>query len=199
MKYSELYSQGFIKKLNEINDVPGIDENQSVPSDYIDVEDMLKKLGFTVLKQDLQTSCSDAKDNVITIDATDNKDRQRFMMAHELGHVFHQKRNAKRNDPFDGYSSKQCSSEVFANAFAAQLLMPKLLVKEQVSQVIDDFGIDTNKIPADEYDRIVSKTAKIMIVSKQAMDYRISKLKIFVPMGEQGKLVITGYRTHSYT
>lgn len=184
MKYSEVYPQDFIKKLNEINNVSGINGDQNIPDGYIDVEDMLNKLGFTVVKQDLQAGSGNIDENIITIDATENENRQRFTMAHELGHAFRHERNAKRNDTSDGYSSKQRQSEVFANAFAAQLLMPKLLVKQQVAMVIDELGINTEKIPADEYDQIVTKTAEKMMVSKQAMSYRIQNLKIFVPTGE---------------
>ncbi|AVE83897.1 ImmA/IrrE family metallo-endopeptidase [Lactiplantibacillus plantarum] len=184
MKYREVYPQDFIEKLNGINDVSGIDGDQSISGDYIDVEDMLKKLGFTVSKKSLRTGSGEIDDNIITIDETENKNRQRFTMAHELGHAFRHERNAKRNDTSDGYSSKERQSEIFANAFAAQLLMPKPLVKKQVTKVVHDLGINMSKISADEYDQIVTKTAEKMIVSKQAMGYRIQNLKIFVPIGE---------------
>lgn len=90
---------------------------------------------------------------VIAVNANQPKVRQRFSMAHELGHLimdwewipysrndnnkFHQKDilNVTYYRGSDNYSPEEYREEVKVNEFAAAFLMPDNLVKELVKKV----------------------------------------------------------------
>jgi Zn-dependent peptidase ImmA (M78 family) len=69
----------------------------------------------------------------ITLNSTDHLVRQRFTLAHEIGHLLQ-----RRNDDEIGYvdsrdelaSTGAFPEEVWANQFAAELLMPAAVVKK---------------------------------------------------------------------
>lgn len=98
--------------------------------------------------------------------------RQRFTIAHELGHfVLHSKDFSLFVDKKEKvlYRNSDSSSgekhkEREANAFAASLLMPRKLVGEQARQI-------SNDIPD-----IIPVLAKIFNVSEIAMSIRLSNL-----------------------
>lgn len=77
--------------------------------------------------------------------------RSRFTMAHELGHVLLSHVNAnthrKRDKAFPAYTYDP--DEVAANSFAAELLMPEVMVRElfpvasSLRQLAEAFGVST--------------------------------------------------------
>jgi Zn-dependent peptidase ImmA (M78 family) len=99
----------------------------------------------------------------ILVDIDDPPVRRRFTCAHELGHF--EKRRDREDfvgyvDRRDGRSSQGVDSdEVFANTFAAHLLMPPLAV-----QVLVDAG------------RGVLEMARFFGVSPQSMQYHLENL-----------------------
>ena len=110
---------------------------------------------------------------VIAINSAHHKNRQRFTIAHECGHLVlgHQgetyvdrsfeviRRDATSSEATD-------IAEVEANQFAAELLMPiKFLVRD-----MPGIGVDF------ESDDKVTSLAKRYGVSAQAMSYRIANL-----------------------
>lgn len=90
---------------------------------------------------------------VIGVNSIHHPKRQRFTMAHELGHYFlHKDTEGELEDTIlfrsEGYGDKGIESE--ANKFAAQLLMPesefRKLVKEEaglVERVSERMGVST--------------------------------------------------------
>lgn len=108
---------------------------------------------------------------IIGINALHSEVRQRFTLAHEIGHLYlgHNGdffldrailfRNSRSSEGTD-------SREVDANRFAAELLMPENLVRERFENGFDD---------RDE-DEIVSLLARIFEVSTQAMAIRLQSL-----------------------
>ena len=104
--------------------------------------------------------------------------RQRFSIAHELGHfVLHKNKMQLFIDK--GYaavvfrnqrsSSGEIKMEREANAFAAAILMPESLIKEEMASREFDF--------ADE--SVLNDLAEIFEVSTQAMSYRLANLGLF--------------------
>jgi Zn-dependent peptidase ImmA (M78 family) len=98
--------------------------------------------------------------------------RQRFTIAHELGHaVLHAREGLHLDQAFklrfrDATSSLAVDpEEMDANRFAAELLMPA----EEVIGLLED-GLDVNDDPA------VRQIARHFGVSQQAMTYRIVNL-----------------------
>lgn len=100
--------------------------------------------------------------------------RQRFSLAHEIGHfILHREDkelfiDKKYTTVFrdETSSSGEDKYEIQANAFAAALLMPKVKIKKYVKKEDLDPGDDESL-------RILAHKFK---VSMQAMAYRISKI-----------------------
>lgn len=103
----------------------------------------------------------DGESAVIKFNPSDSAKRQRFTIAHELGHYVLGHGHAFR-DPSSHFSmSYYDPREVDANQFAAEILMPEMAVKVLVKQrKIED----------------VAELARIFDVSVNAMSYRLKKL-----------------------
>ena len=107
---------------------------------------------------------------IIYVDADDNWRRQRFTCAHELGHFVRRQEAVGRgedvNDDF-GYVDRRSDlssrgtdpSEMFANAFAANLLMPSSAVSS-----LSALGMTTQDL------------AQFFDVSLISMEYRLKSL-----------------------
>ncbi len=98
---------------------------------------------------------------VIKYNPNDSIKRQRFTIAHELGHHMlkhgHSFRDNKKNFTLHDFDAK----EVAANKFAAELLMPS----DAISVMIKQRNISS-----------VAELAKIFDVSVAAMKYRLENL-----------------------
>lgn len=122
---------------------------------------------------------------VAHINAKHSPNRQRFSLAHEIGHfVLHERGQTAKDSAYvdksmrlyhradrtvDGQSARQ---EWQANLFAAELLMPEELLR---SKVIDE-GYDLE----DEAD--VSRLAVVLRVSEQALSIRLTNLGVLQQM-----------------
>ncbi|MCD4651543.1 MAG: ImmA/IrrE family metallo-endopeptidase [Candidatus Cloacimonetes bacterium] len=111
--------------------------------------------------------------------------RQRFTLAHELGHiVLHlwqktgkgsvlitdSKKTMFRSSDWDG-------KEYEANAFAAKLLMPKDEVLKQIQKIVDER--DSYKFRDDQIrQELVNPLAVYFLVSPSAIEFRLKNLKI---------------------
>lgn len=122
---------------------------------------------------------------VIGINQTDALVRQRFTIAHEIGHFeLHRGQNRvfidRQFDKVEAFFRDTRSAEgmerqeVEANAFAACLLMPKRLVQLAIRR--KDFRFDLG-----DEDVALAPLAALFQVSRQAMSFRLSNLGIFAP------------------
>lgn len=126
----------------------------------IDIEKVAKKFELNVVEFDFADSISGVlkKDrNVIGINKKQPKVRQRFTIAHELGHFLLGHDIGKNEDVVDDDSEKPLHKEREANIFASQILMPEeALVNEIKKEKID-----------------LKKLAGIFEVSEQAISIRL--------------------------
>jgi Zn-dependent peptidase ImmA (M78 family) len=84
--------------------------------------------------------------------------RKRFTVAHELGHMLLGHTNTNSSHEFDVYDGEGFDpKEVEANQFAAELLIPLLLVKKEIESGTTD----------------IEELARIFWVSKEAMFRKI--------------------------
>jgi Zn-dependent peptidase ImmA (M78 family) len=103
--------------------------------------------------------------------------RQRFTVAHEIGHLVLHKGRPMFIDRFvrvnwrNGASDRE---EVQANAFAAELLMPRKFVESEVERVLSK---RQNATPQ----QLAADLAKTFHVSAEAMSYRLENLGILDP------------------
>jgi Zn-dependent peptidase ImmA (M78 family) len=113
---------------------------------------------------------------IIGVNALHPKTRQRFTIAHELGHLsLHHESEMHVDRGFRYYARDLRSSqandirEMEANAFAAELLMPTSLLRKDLERLSVDC----------EDDRVVQELAARYKVSAQAMTIRLTNLSKF--------------------
>lgn len=144
----------------------------------IDIAAIVKRQGVGVRHQPMEESVSGMlviKDDRATIgvNQSHHPNRQRFTLAHELGHyLLHSKRTQVFVDSStmffrDGLAAEGTDKvEIEANAFAAELLMPENVLRDITRhQLIDAFD-----------DRAIQSLAAKFGVSVRALTIRLTKL-----------------------
>lgn len=107
--------------------------------------------------------------------------RQRFTVAHELGHLkLHDPKKlfldrsvqVHMRDERSGLGTEK--EEIEANAFAAELLMPRDLIYRELGKIVstDDPRADIS---------VVENLARVFKVSTQAMAFRLANLGVYLP------------------
>ena len=116
---------------------------------------------------------------IIGVNDCHHPNRQRFTLAHELGHfLLHEQEKLHVDRQFqvnlrDGNSSKgESEEEKEANLFAAELLMPVRFIQQDLAEV------DTLDL---EHDDMLTELAKKYKVSVQAMTFRLAYLG-YIPL-----------------
>jgi Zn-dependent peptidase ImmA (M78 family) len=144
-------------------------------STQIDILNIATRLGVNVEAADLSSDISGLfvikeEKPYIRYNGEESQERQRFTVAHELGHFILHKdaplfvdKNEKVLYRNQDSSTGEILKEREANAFAAALLMPQSFVKEELSKMPSN--VDT-----------IEHLAKVFGVSTQAMSFRLSNL-----------------------
>ncbi len=163
------------KQAKELREKAGV---RSVP---VSVEKIAKFLGVEIRYVSLDDELSGMvfiKDATVfvAVNALHHPNRQRFSIAHEIGHAVMHKSMLEGKVHVDkgikvlmrsGISSTgTVNEEIQANRFAAELLMPK----EAVLEILKDKIIDIDD------DEPIEDLARKFKVSKRAMEHRISNI-----------------------
>jgi Zn-dependent peptidase ImmA (M78 family) len=151
----------------------------------VNVEEVAKHLGLRVISMELEDDVSGVlitkpQMSCIVIRKNDVVQRQRFSIAHEIGHFVlrHQFESGEHVHVDRGFrvsrrdkrsSSGTDAKEIEANQFAAALLMPSWIVMNNIK------AIGSN----DLNDEHVTNLAQKFKVSEQAMTIRLSVLGSF--------------------
>jgi Zn-dependent peptidase ImmA (M78 family) len=147
----------------------------------VPVDQIAKKLGLLLVQLPAEDEISGAiirKDDrvIIAVNPTHHMNRQRFTIAHELGHYFlHQGLLEHVDENFriawrNADSSKAVNwPEIEANRFAAELLMPTEFLRSDLDSLA---GISK---------RSVALLARAYAVSPEAMKIRLTNLGITGP------------------
>lgn len=156
----------------------------------ISLDVIVKKLGIRLTQEPFDKELSGVliKEGgaiAIGVNSQHHENRQRFTVAHEIGHytlnhpgeifidkTLRQKAVVVRRD---GRSSEGTDKhEIEANRFAAELLMPNDLIHEEVSK-----RLSKSKTP--NADDLVHDMAALFLVSTQAMEIRLVNLGFLIP------------------
>jgi Zn-dependent peptidase ImmA (M78 family) len=147
----------------------------------IDIADIIKKETIQVEERYLEDELSglliihgDAK--LIGVEQSHSPVRKRFTLAHELGHYVLHSNDSKmfvdtaifKRQIDGGYSSKEERMEREANNFAANILMPEILVYREVRNFYKDLNDENN----------IAALAQKFEVSTAAMTFRLINLSI---------------------
>lgn len=161
-RYVEEKSTELLERLEEYN----------IP---VSLENVCNKLGILLKSENLQDNVSGLfviKDNVshIIYSSSESTERQRFTIAHEIGHfILHKDKILfiDKNESVLYRNSESSSGELLkereANSFAAALLMPKKIVEHELSII---------PLNSD----VIGHLSDKFKVSSQAMSFRLSNL-----------------------
>lgn len=155
--------------------------NQNIVSAPVPVDEIALALGIRVQYEPAENGLSgfilknlSSQSTLIGINNKHPQKRQRFTLAHELGHyLLHEKEELHVDRQFqvkfrDEESSKgEHEDEREANLFAAELLMPVHFIQEYLSK-FDALDL--------EDDPFIDEMAKNYDVSTQAMTFRLAYL-----------------------
>lgn len=144
----------------------------SIHNPPVNVHKIAKLLGFSIIESDFPINYSGEifiENNVKSIGVNKNHSltRQRFTIAHELGHYlnghqfFDEEGKMLEDSEFD-FNNPIHQQEREANLFASELLIPKEFLKKDLNQ----YGLDIDKL------------IELYQVSSQAMWIRLTSLKL---------------------
>jgi Zn-dependent peptidase ImmA (M78 family) len=117
----------------------------------------------------------------ILVNSQHHPNRQRFTIAHELGHLLlHGYRTPHADKQFrlrDARSSEgSVLEEIQANQFAAELLMPRAMIMKAIEHHGFQHAPANELLEEEQFETLVNKLAKDFGVSRQAMTIRLSSL-----------------------
>ncbi len=142
------------KKYSEPDLLIGVDdiikkakEEGLYSGDILKIEELISKLdNIKIEYKDMDPSLSGSlsyQDGqwVMCINENHNIKRQRFTIAHELGHfMLHKNKNVEFKDSTFFRGNEMDSIEYNANEFAARLLMPEEIVRKLISNGLKNIG-----------------------------------------------------------
>jgi Zn-dependent peptidase ImmA (M78 family) len=166
-KYQELKSQE-PELITGVEDIlKKAQENGLYSGNSLKIEDVIKTFTDIELRyEQMQPNQSGYFRNVgdkwiIGVNRLHHKNRQRYTLAHELGHyILHKEKNIDIVDTTFFRNNETDSIEYMANEFAAKLLMPQDKVEVLINQGIKNIG----------------ELAENFEVSASAMKYRVLSL-----------------------
>jgi Zn peptidase len=187
MSYKDIYSPEFLKKFGEyeqsVSNIPlgtsqEIDVNAIARACDIDVKfDVVGHSGLSFNNEE------ESQRREIIVNQFEPEFRQRFTIAHEIGHIIlgHKGKSYRTADMTKYKSTIDRMNEVAANNFAADLIMPRKLVIDVLTNSITKLGYSIDQ-SFDEYDisEIVKLAATTLNVSRQALNYRLENLQVFI-------------------
>lgn len=188
MKYRDLYEDEFLEKFGKYKDAVSnleLGNKQEIDvraiADACDIAvkfDNVEHSGWSVNSQE-----EGIENKEIMINQLEPEYRQRFTLGHELGHIIlgHTGKSYRTQDMTKYIDTLDRMHEVSANNFSAELIMPKKLVWKALFKTIEELGYSqTQNFDEQDIEIIVERLANVLNVSKQALNFRIKNLGVFV-------------------
>lgn len=157
-------------------------ESGKIKKPPVPVEKLVSLLGIRLIYKFFETDVSgligpENGEVIMCVNQKHSETRQRFTIAHELGHYsLHGKDGTFVDVDFrgsvyrDGISTRAIDArEMEANAFAAELLMPLFFL---------EVDLKTNVFLDYESDDRIAKMAELYKVSEQALVIRLTNMKL---------------------
>jgi Zn-dependent peptidase ImmA (M78 family) len=151
-------------------------EEHSIKKPAIPVEKLVHGLDIRLINESLPEEISGILDlrnkPIIMINSGHHLNRQRFSIAHEIGHFILHKPQGIHVDKQSYFRSAKSSEnleeyEIDANKFAAALLMPEEMISKELEHFTDWLDSDLD---------ILAALADKFKVSATAMGYRLQNL-----------------------
>lgn len=142
-------------------------KNNHYEGPYLKIEELVKtfddiELRYIPMKGGLSGSLHKEVDKwIMSVNKNHNINRQRFTIAHELGHyIYHKENNSRFEDTTFFRGANRDPIEYKANDFAAKILMPEDIVRKKISDGINE----------------LITLSKMFKVSIAAMKFRLEEL-----------------------
>ena len=184
-EFNKLFNK--LKKLNKNiqDEVRKLLNKAGIVKPPIIVDNITSELGVEVYKAKIKNNdiLGMFKNNTIYTNEKQSKNAIRFTIAHEIGHIVMEE--LKENITYERDISNNKPSEVIANNFAAELLVPTDFLIKKVKEIINELNNNKVNIPRNK-DLIIEKLAELFIVSYETMYFRIMRESIVNKMLNDG-------------
>lgn len=184
-RLEELFPEDFFE-----TDLIGLSENEKTAmksieiseDDYfIDLDKILKALNISVQKgfYNDHSGQIDSENRVIYLNSLEIDVRQRFTIAHEIGHyaLNHSGISNRLKNPED-IATVDIAKERSANQFAAELLMPKKLIARCITKFKQDNNLTDEQLANANIDEFIDSLSSMMRTSKQATTFQIGRAHV---------------------
>jgi Zn-dependent peptidase ImmA (M78 family) len=159
-------------------------EEHRIRKPPVRVRAVAKRLGIEIRHEPFEGEISGvlyrSRDSaIIGVNSLHHRNRQRFTIAHEIGHFLLHEFEVHVDKGYrivlrDGASSRATDpSEIEANQFAAELLMPLHFLKRDIPKFMHDLEEETG----------LEELARLYRVSRQAMAFRLVNLGLISSEG----------------
>lgn len=180
IKYVDIYRKEFLSNFSTFaEEISQLELSMEKPAiDLKSIADIIKiKIEYA---PDIDDSGEYNRDeNRIIINSLEPKKRQRFTIAHELGHaVLGHPGISKRTESYADLLQK--SRETLANKFASELLMPRTLIVKVMSVIITEQGWNQSSLTDGQTDFLVENSAEKLEVSYSALKFAVENNNIFI-------------------
>ncbi|MDG4970478.1 ImmA/IrrE family metallo-endopeptidase [Lactococcus lactis] len=180
IKYVDIYRKEFLSNFSIFaEEISQLELSMGKPAiDLKSIADIIKiKIEYA---PDIDDSGEYNRDeNRIIINSLEPKNRQRFTIAHELGHaVLGHPGISKRTESYADLLQK--SRETLANKFASELLMPRTLIVKVMSVIITEQGWNQSSLTDGQTDFLVENSAEKLEVSYSALKFAVENNNIFI-------------------
>lgn len=178
--YKDIFPEEFLEYFDDFKDDVGnilLEENEL----SIDLKKIAETINVKIKEfdQNRHSGQYDSEKREIYVNTTESQQRQRFTIAHELGHcVLNHDGISDRLIDSSDYSFADSIRERAANRFATILLMPTELLALAIEQYQKEEQMTDQELENSSADALVEKLAETLNVSKQAMRYRLMNLGV---------------------
>lgn len=184
-RLEELFPRDFFE-----TDLIGLSEKEKIAmktieiskDDYfIDLDKILNALNISVQKGFYHNHSGqiDSENRVIYLNSMEPDVRQRFTIAHEIGHyaLNHSGISNRLKNPED-IATVDIAKERSANQFAAELLMPKKLIARCITKFQQDNNLTDEQLVNANVDEFIDSLSSMMRTSKQSTTFRLQNLGV---------------------
>lgn len=149
---------------------------------YTRLDELARALDLDIKKEALPSMQSGSLDGTtVIVNSTHHIHRQRFSIAHEIGHyLFQHKGTLLRTIDFSMYTdSKDYQNELEANDFAAKLLMPLKLINKYLETFRNNYQLQEEDIIDGEIlENLLEELSNKLKVSRVSLERRLKDLGI---------------------
>ncbi|WEV54372.1 ImmA/IrrE family metallo-endopeptidase [Leuconostocaceae bacterium ESL0723] len=188
-KIGEVYSRGFLDKYFHDDSIYNL--KHWIKQYEVDIYKFVEfaNLRIQISEEGFNKSGEyNSSTKTITVNQNEPVFRERFTIAHELGHALLQHKGDSSGisnrllSPY-GQETQEIVKKIFndrnevdANNFAAEILMPKKVVDDALHSIAKQKNWDVNNVDWRQSDELVMGTAMLMNVSAQSMRFRLQNI-----------------------